>query len=876
MPEEPMPEFGIVAPIRESCRDCRAGTERNEDAIVRSFALTLALAVVSSLRRGDLVCDCRQAPSGSSPGGMHYAMQSSRALGRSINLSCRSDMVVTIGMGWDGGCEHRIEQLTTRAPKRTVDVQTQCAFVPRSLDCRRESGKSWKGERFLLFRCVGLDDFSSLFVVVVVARRCCFLLLGGLYLSCRPRRHPSSCNNFNNNFDSTFDFDLDSVFMMSPHDLSHISSQCAQLAQSDLFALPHRSTSLRDRVELTYKRARAIAKVYDLSAHDVTALTDKFWAMHWDNIAALDVAAFSILTIQYNLVAGALAPHAATRPELRPLLKQILDFSVSGQFLLTELAHGLDAPNLETTATLLPSGEFDLHTPRLEACKFMPPAAPFGGMPRVGLVFARLVVEGENRGIRPFIVVLGDGKSMSKGITTRLMPKRAGAKPVDHAITRFSHVRLPYSALLGSLQKPLDDRANFLSCISRVAIGSLAVSLLALPALSISTFIAARYSLRRTVTAPGGEQVPIWSFRTQQLPILHALAQLAVMRAHAGEAVRMVSEGLRGERSEQREIGVDGKGKEGDCRDPRVRHAVGACLKAAFMQHGQGSLLGLMERVGAQGLFEENQIIAIQLESRGVCIAEGDTLVLSIRLASELLLGRYALPKPRYPHCLLAQHEAGLFAECHSLLSSISAGGSGGESNHRGDAFNRLILPQARPLVEAIGHRMAYEAALDAGVDAPLLALYEAGVVRLDGAWYAEHIKTQDGLPLGHLAQITMEERAATACAPFIERYLSQTGAEAYASATPILSREGWGAFMAGLELCEGEATLSVLPGAPQHCPSSSSAELSSSSSGHENTDGNENANEGNGRGAGGGGSRPFLEQQTQQSTAMLSATARL
>ena len=52
----------------------------------------------------------------------------------------------------------------------------------------------------------------------------------------------------------------------------------------------------------------------------------------------------------------------------------------------------------------------------------MPPSAPFGGVPRVGLVFARLMVEGENRGIRPFIVVLGDGKSMSKGITSRYAP----------------------------------------------------------------------------------------------------------------------------------------------------------------------------------------------------------------------------------------------------------------------------------------------------------------------------------------------------------------------------------------------------------------------------------------------------------------------
>ncbi len=41
----------------------------------------------------------------------------------------------------------------------------------------------------------------------------------------------------------------------------------------------------------------------------------------------------------------------------------------SAQFLLSEVGHGLDSPNLETTATLLPSGEFDLHTPNPSAAK---------------------------------------------------------------------------------------------------------------------------------------------------------------------------------------------------------------------------------------------------------------------------------------------------------------------------------------------------------------------------------------------------------------------------------------------------------------------------------------------------------------------------
>jgi acyl-CoA oxidase len=39
------------------------------------------------------------------------------------------------------------------------------------------------------------------------------------------------------------------------------------------------------------------------------------------------------------------------------------------QFLLTEVGHGLDARNLETTVTLLPNGDLDLHTPNQNAAK---------------------------------------------------------------------------------------------------------------------------------------------------------------------------------------------------------------------------------------------------------------------------------------------------------------------------------------------------------------------------------------------------------------------------------------------------------------------------------------------------------------------------
>ena len=41
---------------------------------------------------------------------------------------------------------------------------------------------------------------------------------------------------------------------------------------------------------------------------------------------------------------------------------------------MTELGHGLDAINLETTATLQEDGNFDLFTPNDKAAKYVHPA----------------------------------------------------------------------------------------------------------------------------------------------------------------------------------------------------------------------------------------------------------------------------------------------------------------------------------------------------------------------------------------------------------------------------------------------------------------------------------------------------------------------
>ncbi|CEL01765.1 hypothetical protein ASPCAL01343 [Aspergillus calidoustus] len=545
------------------------------------------------------------------------------------------------------------------------------------------------------------------------------------------------------------------------------------LLQLDVFKQSADALPQKERIILAYNRAREIGRAYGLTTTDVQSLSPKFWALHLDPINPYDMAAFTLLTIHYNLAAGTLARFLPDRPDLEGVMADILDFNVSAQFLLTEVGHGLDARNLEMTATLKPDGGFELHTPHPGAAKYMPPTSPQPGFPRVAIVIARLIVAEQDKGLRPFLVWLNDGYTMNTGVSVKLLPHRTGSKPLDHCITTFNHVRLPSTALLGTIE---DARVDFHETIQRVHVGTLALTTTLIPILKRATYIAARYSLRRRVGGSYDGRAapkPILSFRTQQRPILFALAQVTVWEAYADWSTKLFTD---------------------KSIDYSIRHGIATTFKAVLTQGTQSSLFALSERCGAQGLFEYNHIIENQLEARGISIAEGDVLVLCIRLATELLLNRYTLPQPTEPSSLLAQYEAGLaFNICNSTLATIN-------SNHRDAEYNKLILPHAQHLIESIGHRMAYEAARAAGVDGDLLALYEAGVLFQAPGWYVATMGLDIRGVFGN--ESGAMDRVLGRLGEVIEGLEKEVGA--YCKA-PILGDEQWAAFVAGLEGIGGD-----------------------------------------------------------------------
>ena len=158
----------------------------------------------------------------------------------------------------------------------------------------------------------------------------------------------------------------------------------------------------------------------------------------------------------------------------------------------------------------------------------------------------------------------------------------------------------------------------------------------------------------------------------------------------------------------------------------------------------------------------------------------------------ELCLKKYAMPPATKPDCLLAKYEAGLAEEAQTIIESISEG-------HRSQDFNRQLTPLCRPIVEAIGNRMVYEIALEAGVDPDLIALYEVGVVKENLSWYIEH-----GL-LTRAKVREMENSALDAIQPRLSEMLEQLNIAPYIK-VPILEGSKWTEFIGGLEDFKGNA----------------------------------------------------------------------
>jgi acyl-CoA oxidase len=294
------------------------------------------------------------------------------------------------------------------------------------------------------------------------------------------------------------------------------------LPSHPLFQIKNEFLTPDERVALSYQRARLVVRAHALTAKDIELCSDRFWNLINDPIFLLDWAMFTMIAAHVGLAIGTLSRHLEQRPDFAPLVDSWLRFDSVGIYLLTERGHGLDAFNIETTATKTEDG-YVLHTPREEAAKFMPASTPAFGMEKTALVMARLIVDGEDRGCRFFVVPICNEYEMYEGVSSVRLPPRPGTDPLDFAITRFDHVQLPPSALVAAdindLETPADPLAAWWEEIWRIQLGTMAVPAPFVSATKLIAYIGGRYSMHRCITGKDGAPLPIISFRTQQWPV---------------------------------------------------------------------------------------------------------------------------------------------------------------------------------------------------------------------------------------------------------------------------------------------------------------------------------------------------------------------
>ncbi|GAA6059945.1 hypothetical protein JCM10212_003085 [Sporobolomyces blumeae] len=141
-------------------------------------------------------------------------------------------------------------------------------------------------------------------------------------------------------------------------------------------------------------------------------------------------------------------------------LPKCYNHAILGAYLQTELGHGSNVQQLETTSTYdRETREFVIHSPTISSTKWW--IGALGVSATHGVVQARLILDGKDKGPHLFIVNLRseDDHSLMPGVQAgEIGPKVHSAMgSLDNGWARFDHVRIPRSHMLSRFAQVTED-----------------------------------------------------------------------------------------------------------------------------------------------------------------------------------------------------------------------------------------------------------------------------------------------------------------------------------------------------------------------------------------------------------------------------------
>ena len=125
------------------------------------------------------------------------------------------------------------------------------------------------------------------------------------------------------------------------------------------------------------------------------------------------------------------------------------NLNIIGCYAQTELGHGSNVADLETTAILdLKTDEFIIDTPSVKATKVWP--GGLGISSTHAVVFARCIVDENDYGVQAFMVQIRslDDHSALPGVEVGELGTKLGYNSMDNGFLSFSNFRIPRTNLL--------------------------------------------------------------------------------------------------------------------------------------------------------------------------------------------------------------------------------------------------------------------------------------------------------------------------------------------------------------------------------------------------------------------------------------------
>jgi acyl-CoA oxidase len=454
---------------------------------------------------------------------------------------------------------------------------------------------------------------------------------------------------------------------------------------------------------------------------------------------------FLAMTIHCCLSTNAIVEYGGGRHDLAPWLAELDTMTSIGTLVVTEFGHGNSHLAIRTEARLdRGTGEFVLHTPDPAARKFMSNNG-LAGVPKLGVVYARLLDGETDHGVFPFVLRLREEHGTPDGIRIRALPETWGL-PLDYSVIEFTHVRIPRHSLLhdsaawepgGGIADPIGPALRLKRSLT-VREYAWVASSAALAAVSrAAVTIAVRHAAHRLSRSRFSEERSVLEFRPQQHALFGALAATWASTALVERAKRAWCEPADDDPLWSRSAALG-----------RTLGLVKAA--ACHTAYRVTETCGL--RSGAHGMFLANRLAEYQGLAHMLNPAAGDGRLIELDAGRALADGEHYRPPEnaplvgRDPRDPAAWRDLAAFRE-RSLHERLTheleiARRRGQDPFHAWN--NRLAL--GRELAEAHVRRLELDCFIDSVAAVPdrrlrralelLVAWFAAERLRTDLAWY--------------------------------------------------------------------------------------------------------------------------------------------